>query len=440
MTKTRYRMAAVGLALIGFATPTWAQPVRLMLADAVERGISASDPLAELKARQTAVEAVLAATQAERRPIVSLQGSFLRTNHIDEFGFPNPDGVFRVIFPDLTNNYLARLDLQWPIYTGGRMEALAQAAGDEAAASGHDLATARANTKLEVTRAYWALVTAIETEQVVAESTRRIDAHLRDMRSRLSAGVVPPNEVLTVEAEQSRQRALAIEAQSHREIAALTLRRLLGLGLATPLELLEPLDRLPPTGAPVESLVAAALEGRSDRLALATRLVAEASRIEAARAGFRPTVTVGGGFDYARPNTRILPRREAWEDSWDVQVRVSWPWLDGGRTEAAVAEAAAREQATRLRLDDFDSRLDVEVRQRRLELDAAIATVGAATDSVRSAAEARRVVGERFSVGVATSTDVLDAQVVLLLAELDRTRALANVRLNQARLDRALGR
>ena len=433
-------MAAVGLALIGFATPTWAQPVRLRLVDAVERGISVSDSLAELEARQTAVEAVLAGAQAERRPIVSLQGRLLRTNHIDEFGFPDPDGVFRVIFPDLTNNYLARLDLEWPIYTGGRMEALAQAASDEAAASGHDLAAARANTKLEVTRAYWALVTAIETERVVAESARRIDAHLRDMRSRLSAGVVPPNEVLTVEAEQSRQRALAIEAQSNREIAALTLRRLLGLGLATPLELLEPLDRLPPTGAPVESLVATALEGRSDRRALATRVAAEAARIQAARAGFRPTVTVGGGFDYARPNARILPRREAWEDSWDVQVRVSWPWLDGGRTEAAVAEAAAREQATRRRLDDFDSRLDVEVRQRRLELDAAIATVGAATDSIRSAAEARRVVGERFSVGVATSTDVLDAQVVLLLAELDRTRALANVRLNQARLDRALGR
>jgi outer membrane protein TolC len=41
---------------------------------------------------------------------------------------------------------------------------------------------------------------------------------------------------------------------------------------------------------------------------------------------------------------------------------------------------------------------------------------------------------------VATSTDVLDAQVALLQAELDRTRALANARLAAARLDRALGR
>ena len=47
---------------------------------------------------------------------------------------------------------------------------------------------------------------------------------------------------------------------------------------------------------------------------------------------------------------------------------------------------------------------------------------------------------ERFNVGVATSTEVLDAQVALLQAELDRTRALASLRLAEARLDRALGR
>ena len=80
------------------------------------------------------------------------------------------------------------------------------------------------------------------------------------------------------------------------------------------------------------------------------------------------------------------------------------------------------------------------VRQRALDLDSARASLVAAADGVRSAAEARRVVAERFNVGVATSTEVLDAQVALLQAELDRTRALASIRLAEARLDRALGR
>jgi outer membrane protein TolC len=50
------------------------------------------------------------------------------------------------------------------------------------------------------------------------------------------------------------------------------------------------------------------------------------------------------------------------------------------------------------------------------------------------------VANERFLAGVATSADVLDAQVALLQAELDRTQALASGRVAEARLARAVGK
>ena len=59
---------------------------------------------------------------------------------------------------------------------------------------------------------------------------------------------------------------------------------------------------------------------------------------------------------------------------------------------------------------------------------------------MRAAAEARRVVGERYRAGVISQTEVLEAEVALLQAQLDRTRALANVHLAEARLARAVGR
>jgi outer membrane protein TolC len=66
--------------------------------------------------------------------------------------------------------------------------------------------------------------------------------------------------------------------------------------------------------------------------------------------------------------------------------------------------------------------------------------LAAAGDAVTSAMESRRVIGDRFTAGVATSTDVLVAQVQLLESQLARTRAMAGVRLAQARLERSLGR
>jgi outer membrane protein len=104
------------------------------------------------------------------------------------------------------------------------------------------------------------------------------------------------------------------------------------------------------------------------------------------------------------------------------------------------AQAAAGARAASARLADFDREMTFEVEQRRLEVDSSRAAIVTADDGVRAATEAHRVVGERFRVGVATNTEVLDAETALLQAELDRTRALANARLAEARLECALGK
>ncbi len=160
----------------------------------------------------------------------------------------------------------------------------------------------------------------------------------------------------------------------------------------------------------------------------------------AARAGSLPTIAVFSGFDYARPNPRLFPRADRWDEFWDAGVNVVWNLWDGGRTRAEVAQAASFVTVARQRLEEFDSVVALEVRQRQLEIDSGRAAIAAAGDAVAAAAEARRVVAERYKAGVATQADVLDADLALLQAELDRTRAQAGVRLADARLARALGR
>jgi outer membrane protein TolC len=148
---------------------------------------------------------------------------------------------------------------------------------------------------------------------------------------------------------------------------------------------------------------------------------------------------VGSGFDYANPNPRNFPRSSVWATSWDASINVTWTLWDGGRRGADTGEARATAVALRTRVEDFDREVTFEVRARVLELESSRQAVTAADDEVRAAAEAERVVGERYRAGVATATDVLDAQVARLQAELDRTRAVANVRLAEARLERAIG-
>jgi outer membrane protein len=430
------------LPFVLFAAAASAQgpAVPLTLDEAISRGIANSHRIAELQARSEGAEAAEASRRAAGLPSVAVVGGYMRTNHVDEFGIPAPGQPTRVIYPDIPDNFRARLDLQWTIYSGGRVDALERAARAEREATGEDLAAARGDLRLEIARAFWALVTARETEQVLARSVESITSHVRDLRNRLDQGLIPPNDLLSAEAQQSRQRLLAIEARNTRAIADADLHRLLGMEDAGPIEPVATLDAGAVPAIEAGPLVAAARAQRPERRALEDRVAGARARADAAKAGALPQVAVNSGYDYARPNVRIFPRIGEWRDSWDVSVNATWLLWDGGRRRAEEAEAAAAVRAAESRVGEFDRQVSFEVRQRALEVDSSRAAILAAADGVRSATEARRVVGDRFAAGVATSTDVLDAEIAVLQAELDRTRALAGARLAEARLARAVGR
>ena len=437
-------LAACGTTLLVVLAPisratVHAQTAGLTLDEAIARGLANSQRIAELEARRDSASAAEQGAAAAKLPTIAAVGGYMRTNHVDEFSIVQPFQV-HVIYPDVPDNYRARLDLQWPIYTGGRADALERAARAEREATGEDLAAARGDLRMEITRAFWALVTARESERVVARALETIGAHVRDLRSRLDQGLIPPNELLSAEAQQSRQRLLSIEATNSRSIAEADLRRLLGADATERLEPAASLGTVPSTPPEAGQLVAQARLQRAERRALEDHEASARARIDAAAGSAKPQIAVGGGYDYARPNPRIFPRVDEWHDSWDVSVNVTWSLWDGGRVSADRAQAAASARAASARIADFDREMTFEVEQRRLEVDSSRAAIVTADDGVRAATEAHRVVVERFRVGVATNTEVLDAETALLQAELDRTRALANARLAEARLERALGK
>ena len=439
----RMRVCAGVMAAVVWAAPLLAQdlaPLRLTLEEAQARALQASHRVAELRARESAAQGSVAVREAAEPPLLSALAGYTRTNHVVEFVVPGPTGVPRVLYPDVPNNYRTRLDLQWPIYTGGRTDALERAARTEAAAVAAEVTVAQADLRLEVARAFWALATANSAVNVLNEGLTRAQTHLAAARERLSAGSVPPNEVSSAEADESRQRMLLIEARNQRDVTMAGLARLTGLDILQPIEPVA-LFEAPAASQPrVDALVAEARGLRTERQAMQRRIEGADELRRAAAAGSRPAIAVGAGFDYARPNPRTFPRANLWDDSWDAGINVSWPLWDGGRTKADIAQAGGAAEAARQRLAEFDSVLALEIRQRVLELDSGRAAITAADDAIRAATEARRIVTERYQAGVAQSTDVLDANFALLQAELDRTRAIAGVRLAEARLAHALGR
>jgi outer membrane protein len=416
------------------------EPLRLTEQEAVQRALSASPRLAGALAQVEAAGAEARVARAARLPQIDLGGGYTRYSNVPELSIPQPSGPPRTIFPNLPDNYRARLAAGIALYSGGRTGALVEAAEDERDASTRDQTTERLEVELETRAAYWSLVTARELARLLAEAVAAYEAHLKDAENRAALGMAAQNEVLAVKVERERGELARLRAENAAAVGEANLARLLGLSPEVRLEPAQPLEGVVEAAGAPEDLVAIAFENRPERAALVSRLGAAEARVRVERAARLPQVAASGGYDYANPNRRLMPPEATWKESWDVGLNLSLSLFDGGKTSAATARARARSAALRAQLEDLTRRIRLQVTQRTLELEAARAAVAVAERGLEAARENQRVAGDRYREGLIASSELLDAEVALLRAGVDRTEALAQLRLAAAGLARALGR
>src|SRR5262245_40222841 len=112
------------------------------LEQAVDRGLASSFRIADATARRDQAQATIDERRALGAPQIIALAGYTRTNHVTAFAVPAISGGgagLQVIYPDVPDNYRSRLDLQLPLYTGGRIEALTEAARHDTAAATDDI-------------------------------------------------------------------------------------------------------------------------------------------------------------------------------------------------------------------------------------------------------------------------------------------------------------
>jgi outer membrane protein len=262
---------------------------------------------------------------------------------------------------------------------------------------------------------------------------------LEDARALRAAGIAVRADELGAEARRAAAEVRLIEAQAELANREAELRSLLDVPATTQLVLSDRGSEPPPVRGPVSDLIDEAYADRPELAVLKAQREVVRSRGEVAAAPTRPRVSLVARWDVARPNERYLPLEDEWNTSWSVGLVAGWKVFDGDRTGAEVAALEAEGAALDADLGELQRRvaLDVETTQRRLE--AAVAAVVAARAAV-SAAAAREVDSrDRYTSGIATVAEVLDAQAELAGAETMLAGARSGAWIADAALRRAVG-
>ena len=316
-----------------------------------------------------------------------------------------------------------------PVYTGGALEAVTDAARAQVTIARGGREVARGASGLRLAEVYFGAQLARQLEVSSRQTLASAEQHLSNVRAMEREGVVPRSLTLeAVVARDAAQRA-ADRARRDADMARLALTRLTGTTDPAPsTPLFVNATPLPPLTALTGE---ATRNGQLTLLAGTEQLAAAGERT--ARATMRPSVFVFGSVNGVREQS--LPV----DPDWIVGATVRIPLVSPVNRRELVAAAQARSEAARLRSADARIRTEGEIEKAWLIADNARRAFGSMVSSVAAAEENLRVKQIAFREGVGTAADVTDALTALGLARAQRATAAYEYDLSLAALLAASG-
>ncbi|MHC9540119.1 MAG: TolC family protein [Vulcanimicrobiota bacterium] len=417
-------LAAVLILAFFLHAQSWADdaaPAPLGLKQVCRLALQRNPSLESARASTSMSDAALNRARGALLPSVTLKSSYLYVSKATYFGTT----------PILQNDTLIhRAELLQPIFTGGQMQAAANAAKWSREASSSQENVTKDQVLIYVTTAYYGVRLAREMIIVAEQSIRHLEAGMSDAEKLYDKGVVIKADVLRAQVALASAREQLIRAQNAHANAMAALKA--GTGLAQN----ESLDIIPPEvdDCPIE------LESVGDRkrpeIAAAEYAVKSAeSQLRAAYGAALPSVyTV---LDYEnQPVGAQFPRLS---NTYGAGVIAKFTLFDGGQTKAAVDEARAQVAKAKADLASASHSVEFQRESARLDLISARSRLETLTTQMSSAEESFRVIETGYREGVNVLTDLLSAESMLTAARTSRLQALYDLRIAEVNMLQAKG-
>jgi outer membrane protein len=448
---TTWRLLLLFVPLI--TQPAVAAAETLSFAQCVEIALRQNPDLSASQAQVEQAEAGLRQARGSRFPKLTASLIATRTNDaLNAFGIKlsqrqatfndfgagqfNPSSLFiapdNLNYPGNVNNFNTRLEAQLPIYTGGMIEGnIEQAKALIRAAQSGDVA-ARQKLIYQVLQAYQGVHSARAMVAVAKQAEIAANSQVKTITSLVNGGVVVKSDLLSAQVRQQDTRIQLLQAQNTEATAVDQLHLLLGIPLATPLDVGTSVMTPASTGSSSD-LQQQALTGNPGVQALRSQVEAAQASVKVSKASLYPQLG--------------LMARQDWNDSklgfaansYTVAGSLTWTVFDGKVTQSAVDRAAAGRNEQAARLQQAENTVAAEVARARRQSAEAEFSLAAREQAVESAEQATRLVDKRYANGVATITELLAAQTQLDKTRADVVRAQYELAVQRASLLLALG-
>jgi len=361
----------------------------------------------------------------QRWPALGLESSY-RHYSDDQRLVPPRYGTEPGVFGD--DIFAGDMVLKMPIFTAGRIENEIKAADLLQQSAQHRLARTRQQLVFNVSQIFYNILAQRHIIKSLDFSKKTLEEHHKRVTDLINVQKAAKVDLLRTEVRLAdiEQRLVA-----EKNVMSILRRVLVNfLGLTNPKFNIDVKGdlRLTTVDTNLAKSITEAYAKRADYFALRNEVDAQTRRLDIARVGHWPTVSVEGSYglrNAADPTSHPAGTDET-EDVGFVGISAEIPIFEGGSISARMHREKAKLQSLREKLRKLELQIRLDIETAISNITSSQERVIATQKSIEQAKESLRIEREKYELGKGSITNVLDAQAALLEAQTTYYHALAD--------------
>ncbi len=417
--KKQFAALVAGGYMVLSTAAVFAAPVELSLEDSIALALKNNPSIKMAQADRESAAWGVNVAKSGKQPSVSLSHSSGRSKS--------------ATMGTTDNRFSNDVNLKLPLYTGGQVEGQIDQAKITAKSADFEVERTKQQLKLDATTGYFAVLQARNLLEVSKQSVDNLEAHLKNVQAQYSVGTVAKSDVLRSEVELADAQQSLIKAQNNYDLAISSLNNVIGLPLDSEISIKDDLKYVQ-NSLTLDNSISFALANRPEAVQAQLQVDYAKQGMKVAQSGRKPELSFNAGTGWSDND---FPGAE--NNEWSLGISANWNVFDSGLTKAKVKQAdfgidKANEQAKQTK----DS-IQLEVRQAYLSMKEAEKRISTSKVAVDKAEEDFKIAQVRYSAGVGTNLDVIDAQLALTQAKTNYIQAMYDYNTSKANLDKAMG-
>jgi len=337
----------------------------------------------------------------------------------------------------ITGTYNTGLYLHYNIFQGGKTVASVNAARYNYQSAEAGYMSSRQDLILTVTEAYYRLLQAEQFTRVSEKSLQRAQSHLDFANARFKVGLASRSDILKAKTEQSNAKLDLIHTRNAVFMARGQLNNALGQNVNSPIKIVDDLSKTVTNDAEdnqwnFQTLVKNAYKNRPELRKTENQLQAQKSFIRLAKADYYPGIFLDANYNFSGTEVSNL-----YQSNY-VGISISLPLFSGFSRPERVTQEKLEMRVLEQQTETLHQQISLEVWNAFWTLKELKERIVNTQVFLKDAQENLTISEGEYKQGVGSMLDVLDAETTFVTAQQRHIEALADDKIAQMVLQRAV--